>query len=79
MKRYRRCFGLVCIALLTGAPALHAANTDPVEAIYRLSGVRDSGGGMNAGRATSFHRSNFSSVTERLVMVRFNPGAGAQE
>ena len=42
------------------------ATTDPLKTIYRVSGIRDNGGLANAGVATSFHCTNFSSVPEKI-------------
>jgi hypothetical protein len=43
------------------------AVTDPLLLIYRVPGVRDDGGGFDAGTATTFHCSNFSNVSEKLA------------
>jgi hypothetical protein len=44
---------------------------DPLKRLYRISGVRDTGSGLNAGVATSFHCTSFSTVDETLqVSVR---------
>lgn len=50
------------------------ATTDPLKGIYRVSGVRDNGGAINTGVATSFHCTNFSTVTEniRYLILNFN-------
>ena len=68
MKSYANSLFFACVVLFAGTPSLHAATGDPLKAIYRVSGVTDSGGGSNVGRATSFHCSNFSSVTERILI-----------
>jgi hypothetical protein len=50
------------------APAPKAV-TDPLQVIYRISGVRDSGTGTHAGMATSFHCTSFSTVDEKIVFA----------
>jgi hypothetical protein len=76
MKLYWTSFFAAFIALLNAVALGQAATTDPLKIIYRASGVKDSGDGMNVGRATSFHCSNFSPATERVVVQVRNP-AGA--
>src|SRR5262249_22629115 len=56
------------LAFVQLTPAL-AATTDPEVLIYRFPGVRDDGGGDNAGVATVFHCTNFSGVTEHIRWV----------
>jgi hypothetical protein len=41
---------------------------DPLQRLYRVSGVRDNGGGPEAGQATSFHCTSVSTVDETLVI-----------
>jgi hypothetical protein len=48
-----------------GAPGPKAVG-DPLQLIYRVSGLRDSGSGPEAGIATAFHCTSFSSVDETL-------------
>src|SRR5262249_55128290 len=50
----------------------HAATTDPEVISYRFPGVRDTGGGADAGVATAFHCTNFSGVDETLRFVTRN-------
>jgi len=49
---------------------------DPLQTIYRVSGVRDNGGGANSGTATSFHCTNLSNVDEtiKITLWQFNGG-----
>src|SRR5688572_26541600 len=54
--------------LITSQP-VEAATTDPMRNIYRVSGVRDNGGGVNSGVATSFHCTNFGPVTEKIKFI----------
>src|SRR6266568_2250690 len=42
---------------------------DPELILYRFPGVRDDGGGLNAGVATSVHCTNFSGTTETIRYV----------
>jgi hypothetical protein len=42
------------------------AVSDPLQLLYRISGVVDSGAGPRAGNATAFHCTNFSTVTEKI-------------
>jgi hypothetical protein len=51
------------------APTAPLAATDPLLRIYRISGVRDNGGGSEVGVATSFHCSSASTVNESLRIV----------
>jgi len=48
-----------------GAPAPNAVG-DPLLRIYKVSGIRDNGGGSESGVATSFHCTSFSTVNETL-------------
>ena len=73
MKQYANSLFFACVALLAGTASLHAASGDPLKTIYRATGVTDSGQGTNVGRATAFHCTNFSSVTERLVIQIRSP------
>jgi hypothetical protein len=61
-------------ALLTAVPAV-AATDDPLQVIYRVSGVLDSGDGPNTGYATVFFCTNFSNAEER-VRISLRPEAG---
>jgi hypothetical protein len=51
-----------------GAAPQPRAIGDPARRIYRVSGVRDNGGGAEGGQATSFHCTSVSTVDERLVI-----------
>lgn len=51
------------------APTAPLATTDPFVRIYRISGVRDNGGGNESGVATTFHCSSASTVNESLRIV----------
>jgi hypothetical protein len=74
MKAYIAFLLTISINLLGVVACADAATTDPIKVIYRVSGVRDSGDAMNVGRATSFNCSNFSGVSERVVIQVRNPG-----
>ena len=54
------------------APTAPLATTDPLVRLYRISGVRDNGGATNAGVATSFHCTSFSTVDERVRITLRN-------
>jgi hypothetical protein len=54
------------------APAAPLATTDPLVRLYRISGVRDNGGGVEFGVATSFHCSSASTVDETLRITLRN-------
>src|SRR3954449_13517821 len=54
------------------APAAPLAVGDPIMRLYRISGVRDNGAGSDAGVATSFHCSSFSTVDEKLRITLRN-------
>ncbi len=59
-----------------GAAPEPKAVGDPLQRIYRLSGVSDNGGGAERGRATSFHCTSISTVNETLrIRVRDFNGA----
>ena len=45
------------------------AITSPLKTIYRVSGLRDNGGGAELGVAASFHCTNFSAVPERIKFL----------
>jgi hypothetical protein len=48
-----------------------SVTTDPQVQIYRFTGVRDNGGTISTGIATSFHCTNFSGATEALrIQIR---------
>jgi len=51
-----------------GAAPQPEAVGDPLQRLYRISGVRDSGNGAEVGQATSFHCSSVSTVNETLVI-----------
>jgi hypothetical protein len=51
-----------------GAAPEPKAVGDPLQRIYRLSGVSDNGGAPERGRATSFHCTSGSTVNETLVI-----------
>ena len=61
---------LLSAALAIGmvAPVM-AATTDPEVIIYRFPGVRDNGGAINTGVATTFHCTNFSGAQETIRFV----------
>ncbi|HET7679873.1 MAG TPA: hypothetical protein VFK79_07020, partial [Xanthobacteraceae bacterium] len=62
------------------APEAPKAVGDPLQRIYRLSGVSDNGGGPERGRATSFHCTSGSAVNETLrIRVRDFNGVIAGE
>ena len=50
-----------------GAPESRAVG-DPLQRLYRVSGVRDDGGASGNGQATSFHCTNVSGGNETLVI-----------
>jgi hypothetical protein len=53
------------------APEPQASVGDPLQRLYRVSGVRDNGGGIDSGQATSFHCTSISTVNETLqIRVR---------
>ena len=51
--------------MLTTVPAIAAAD-DPLQLIYRVSGVFDSGDVTNVGMATTFFCTNFGNVAEKF-------------
>ena len=51
--------------VLTTVPAIAAAD-DPLQLIYRVSGVFDSGDVTNVGMATTFFCTNFGNVAEKV-------------
>jgi hypothetical protein len=51
-----------------GAAPEPTAVGDPLRRLYRVSGVRDNGGGPEAGQATSFHCTSASTVNETLAI-----------
>jgi hypothetical protein len=58
-------------------PAIKAAD-DPLQVIYRVSGVLDNGGGGGVGTATVFFCTNFSGVEERVrISLRRRESGGA--
>jgi hypothetical protein len=62
------------------APAPKAVG-DPLLRIYKVSGIRDNGGGADTGVATTFHCTSFSTVNEtlRIGVRNFNASiAGAR-
>ncbi len=52
-----------------GSPPGAEAVGDPLRTIYRISGLRDNGGNVNTGVASSIHCTNFNSVSERVRFV----------
>jgi len=48
------------------------ALSDPQTIVYRTSGVRDNGGAINTGVATSFHCTNYGNVSELVRIKIFN-------
>src|SRR5215216_127602 len=67
---------IIAVAAMAFVLPAHAATTDPIQIIYRTSGVIDSGSGPNLGVATSFHCTNLSGVTETVrIVVRESNGA----
>jgi hypothetical protein len=68
MKTIQWIIAAAAIAVGMSAPASAAFN-DPEIIIYRFPGVRDDGGGINAGFITIFDCINFSGVTENLRFV----------
>jgi hypothetical protein len=59
-----------------GAAPQPEAVGDPLQRLYRISGVRDSGNAPESGQATSFHCTSVSTVNETLVIrVRDFDGA----
>ena len=68
----------VCLAAAVVACALpsHAATSDPMKVIYRISGVMNSPDPAHVGYATVFHCTNSSAASELLnVLVRDHTGA----
>jgi len=63
---------IIAAAAIACAEPVQAAVGDPEVIIYRFPGVRDDGGGTNAGEATVFHCTNFSGVTETIRFVTRN-------
>jgi hypothetical protein len=62
-------------ALLAGltaasSPAAAAVN-DPMQLLYFISGIRDSGGAAQTGVGTAVHCSNWSGATQRIQYVFF--------
>jgi hypothetical protein len=62
---------IAALGLVVALPA-HALTTDPVNVIYRVSGVIDNGASAGNGVATVFHCTNISANTEALVFVTRN-------
>jgi hypothetical protein len=60
--------------LLTTVPAIAAAD-DPLQVIYKVSGVMDSGSADEVGIATVFFCTNFGNVAER-VRISLRPEEG---
>ena len=72
MKIVRLLTAVAGIASVLSAPAPDralGAIGDPELILYRFPGVRDDGGGLNAGVATSVHCTNFSGTTETIRYV----------
>src|SRR5215216_33156 len=61
---------IIAVAAMAFVLPAHAATTDPIQIIYRTSGVTD-----NGASATAFHCTNLSAVTELVrVVVRHRTG-----
>jgi hypothetical protein len=56
----------VAALLTTGHATAQEAASDPLRAIYRITGVLDSGDASGVGNATTFICTNFSNVEERI-------------
>src|ERR1700726_2111823 len=50
-------------------PPPPAASGGPISPIYRFSGVYDNGGGVGTGTFSAVHCSNFSAVSEDIVVA----------
>ena len=61
--------GLMTAATATLTVETQAAQTDPERLLYLFPGVRDDGGGPNAGVATAIYCFNFGGVTEDFRLV----------
>ena len=66
-------FGFIVAAPLAGAIPAHAQT--PNQILYFYSGVHDSGGAANTGRATSIHCSNFSGVPVAVQFLVYAPNS----